>query len=468
MSALIVPEFLLNFDVSSVSKHVWVELVLLLVVLYFLSQRSYKPDQRPLSHQEIDQLCEEWVPDPLTPPLTKFQKEYKAPVLSGAAGVKTTVNGKEVLNLASTNFLGFVGNPQIADAGAAAIRKYGVGSCGPRGFYGTIDIHMDLEEKLARFLGTADSILYSYGLATASSTIPAFCKRGDLIIADEGCHWGIQNGLTLSRSTVKYFKHNDMDDLERLLKGVIEEDRRHKKVLNRRFIVAEGLYQSTGRVAPLRKIVELRDKYFFRLLLDDSMALGVLGATGRGSPEHWGVPVSKVDMICCALGNAFASVGGFCAGSLQAVDHQRLSGLGYCFSASLPPFLAATTISSIDYLESHRDLLSKLQRNIGILRNGLASIPGLFLEGDPISPVMHLQLATPAASDDEEREKLQAIVARALDKASLLLTTTKHSAIERRRFRPSIRIAVSAGHEEKELVNAVAQLKKVTAAVLKK
>lgn len=84
----------------------------------------------------------------------------------------------------------------------------------------------------------------------------------------------------------------------------------------------EGLYQSTGRVAPLRKIVELRDKYFFRLLLDDSMALGVLGATGRGSPEHWGVPVSKVDMICCALGNAFASVGGFCAGSIQAVDHQ--------------------------------------------------------------------------------------------------------------------------------------------------
>jgi serine palmitoyltransferase len=103
---------------------------------------------------------------------------------------------------------------------------------------------------------------------------------------------------------------------------VIEDDRRHKKVLNRRFIVVEGVYQSTGQVSPLKKVVELRDKYFFRLLLDDSVALGVLGKMGRGSPEHWGVPIGKIDMVCCALGNAFASVGGFCAGSMKAVDHQ--------------------------------------------------------------------------------------------------------------------------------------------------
>jgi serine palmitoyltransferase len=183
-------------------------------------------------------------------------------------------------------------------------------------------VHLDLEAKIAQFMGTPDSILYSYGLATVSSVIPAFCKRGDLILADEGVNWGIQNGLFLSRSTVRYFKHNDMASLEALLEDVRQEDRRKKKVLNRRFIVVEAIYQNSGEMVPLDTIVRLKEKYLFRVLVDESNSIGVLGKTGRGLSEHFNIPVEKIDIITSAMGHSLASVGGFCTGSAKVVDHQ--------------------------------------------------------------------------------------------------------------------------------------------------
>ncbi|EFP05273.1 CRE-SPTL-1 protein [Caenorhabditis remanei] len=140
---------------------------------------------------------------------------------------EVTIDGETYLNMASTNFLSFIGVKRIEERAKQTIFKYGVGSCGPRGFYGTVDVHLDLEKELAKFMGCEEAVLYSYGFATVSSAIPAYAKKGDVIFVDEGVNFAIQKGLQASRSRVEYFKHNDMEDLERLL---LEQEQRDKKV----------------------------------------------------------------------------------------------------------------------------------------------------------------------------------------------------------------------------------------------
>ncbi|KAK1409898.1 hypothetical protein QVD17_36427 [Tagetes erecta] len=167
-----------------------------------------------------------------------------------AAGPHTIINGKNVVNFASANYLGLMGHEKLLDSCTSSLEKYGVGSCGPHQFYRTIDVHLDCETKIAEFLGTPDSILYSYGLSTMFSAIPAFCKKGDIIVVDEGVHWGIQNGLYLSRSTIVYFKHNDMQSLQSTLEKVTQDNKRAKKL--RRYIVVEAVYQ----IQRLKGIIE--------------------------------------------------------------------------------------------------------------------------------------------------------------------------------------------------------------------
>ncbi|PWZ36793.1 Long chain base biosynthesis protein 1a [Zea mays] len=218
---------------------------------------------------------------------TNHQRSHS---LKSAAGPHTIVDGKEVVNFASANYLGLFGNEKIIDSCISSLEKYGVGSCGPRGFYGTIDVHLDCESKIAKFLGTPDSILYSYGISTIFSVIPAFCKKGDIIVADEDVHWAVQNGLHLSRSTMVYFKHNDMASLASTLEKLTRGNKRAEKI--RRYIVVESIYQNSGQIAPLDEIVRLKEKYRFRVILEESHSFGVLGKSGRGLDEHYGVPVS--------------------------------------------------------------------------------------------------------------------------------------------------------------------------------
>ncbi|KHG11838.1 Serine palmitoyltransferase 1 [Gossypium arboreum] len=317
--------------------HLFVEVLLLVVIFFLISQKSYKPPKRPLTKKEIDELCDEWVPESLIPPITQ-EMLSEPPVL------------------------------ERRESCTSALEKYGVGSCGPRGFYGTIDVHLDCEARIANFLGTHDSILYSYGLSTLFSAIPCFCKKGDIIVVDEGVHWGIQNGLYLSRSTIVYFKHNDMDSLEKTLEKITAQNKRAKKL--RRYIVVESVYQNSGQIAPLDKIIKLKEKYRFRVLLDETNSFGVLGRTGRGLTEYCGVPIEKIDIVTAAMGHALATGGGFCTGSARVIDHQRLSSSGYVFSASLPPYLASAAITAIDILEQNPDLTSKLKENIAILWKG--------------------------------------------------------------------------------------------------
>ncbi|KAL2500701.1 Long chain base biosynthesis protein 1 [Forsythia ovata] len=446
-----------------IGGHLFVEGLLFVVIIFLLSQKSYKPPKRPLSKKEIDELCDEWVPEPLIPPITEEMK-YEPPVLQSAAGPHTIINGKEVINFASANYLGFIGHEKILESCTKAVEKYGVGSCGPRGFYGTIDVHLDCEARIAKFLGTSDSILYAYGLSTMFSIIPAFSKKGDIIVADEGVHWGIQNGLQLSRSTIVYYKHNDMESLQSILEKVTRKNERAKKL--RRYIVAEAVYQNSGQIAPLDEIVRLKEKYRFRLILDESNSFGVLGSSGRGLTEHCRIPIEKVDIVTAAMGNALAAEGGFCTGSARVIDHQRLSSSGYVFSASLPPYLASAALTAVDVLEENLDLITKLKKNVATLHKGLSDVHGLEIVSDPQSPIVFLRLRNSTGSIKGDLLVLEDIADHVLKEDSIFCVTSKRSTIDKCNLAAGIRLFVSAAHTESDLVKAYESFKRATPLVL--
>ncbi|KAJ6807519.1 long chain base biosynthesis protein 1b [Iris pallida] len=446
-----------------IGGHLVVEVLLVLVILFQLSRKSYKPPKKPLTEKEIDDLCDEWVPESLHPPITE-EMLVQPPTLESAAGPHTIVDGREVVNFASADYLGLIGNEKIIDSCIGSLEKYGVGSCGPRGFYGTIDVHLDCETKIAQFLGTPDSIIYSYGISTIFSVIPCFAKKGDIIVADEGVHWAVQNGLYLSRSTVVYFKHNDMASLASTLERITKGNRRAEKL--RRYIVVESVYQNSGKVAPLDEIVRLKEKYRFRVVLEESNSFGVLGNSGRGLAEHYGIPIEKIDIITAGMGNALATDGGFCTGSTRVVDHQRLSSAGYVFSASLPPYLATAAVAAVNYLEENPTVLMSLRNNIALLRKGLSEVPGMTVASDPQSPIVFLQLKKSTGSPKSDLQLLEKIVDRVLKEDSVFIVTSKRSILDKCPLPVGIRMFVSAGHSEADLLKASESLKRVASSLL--
>ncbi|KAL4530227.1 hypothetical protein Ndes2437B_g03737 [Nannochloris sp. 'desiccata'] len=464
--------------------HLVLEGSLLLVILYLLVQSSSKPSRsnsdRPLSEKEVQELCDEWQPEPLGAPLTEFQRAWvDSPLVNTSTiGRVATINGRAgLLDFVSLNFLGLAGHRDILAAAHATIRRFGVGSCGPRGFYGTLDVHLELEAALAKYMGTQEAILYSYDLATLPSIIPAFANRKDVIVADEGCNYAIRNGCSLSRARVLYFKHNDVADLQRILEQIAAEDRKQSRPLNRRFVIVEGVYANTGEVAPLAEIAILKNKFKYRLIVDDSVGLGVLGASGRGAIEEAGLNADDVEIVAASLGNSLATIGGFCAGDREIVDHQRLSGAGYCFSASLPPYLASAGTAALAIIASEGGERSKKARsNAQRFRSGAADakINGLHVVGgaeSATSPLVHLRLdPTPATHADYPAGDLllQQLVEDCLDKEGVLFAVSKYSHLEAAyRPPPSVRVALSAAHTSQDVDKAVAALAASARRILK-
>lgn len=283
-------------------------------------------------------------------------------------------------NLASYNFYNFVSNENLKERAIQTLRTYGVGPCGPPGFYGTQDVHVKIEADIAAFLGTTACIIYAQSFSTISNVIPAFSKRGDIIVADKAVNYSIRKGIQISRSAVRWYEHNDMEDLQRVLAKVTKEQA--KKPLTRRFIITEGLFENVGDMVDLPKIVsgiirpessmtlianlqiELKLKYKFRLILDETWSFGVLGRTGRGVTEHQHVDAAEVDMIVGAMAGPLSAAGGFCAGSDEVVEHQRLSASSYTFSAALPAISAVTASETLMMLQTQPELFIQLKENI--------------------------------------------------------------------------------------------------------
>uniref|UniRef100_A0A183BHI1 Serine palmitoyltransferase 1 n=1 Tax=Globodera pallida TaxID=36090 RepID=A0A183BHI1_GLOPA len=239
-----------------------------------------------LSEEEKEAIIAGWEPKPLVPNYLEEQQMdpyYRPRSIKGRMGKIVAIDGKQCVNLASTDFFGFIGNPKIEEVAKNAIFKYGVGSCGPRNFYGTVDVHLYLERELAEFLGCEEAILYSYGFPTISSAIPAYSRRGDVIFADKGVNFAIQSGLLASRSEIVWFQHNDVEDLERKMIELEEKDKRNPKRRTsiRRLIVVEGIYTNSGDICPLPQLIALKWKYKVRIFIDESFSFGVLGKSGK-------------------------------------------------------------------------------------------------------------------------------------------------------------------------------------------
>jgi serine palmitoyltransferase len=458
--------------------HVIVETILIGFIIYILMIRRSKTaaqrDSLKLTEKEETQLVDDWEPEPLVPPPSDEALETikNGLVLTSRADTQVTLEGHDSpkVNLATFDFLGLGSRDELKDSARTALLKYGCGSCGPRGFYGTIDAHMHLEEKLASFFGLPEAIIYSDSANTPSSVIPAFGKRGDLFVVDAGCNNSISTGLLLSRAQVKYFKHNDMADLEKVLQGVADKDKSlgRKSNCQRRFIVAEGIFRNHGTVCNLPKLVELKKKYFHRLILDEAMSIGVLGKEGRGVTEHFGLPIESVDIISGSLANSFASVGGFCIGDQEVVDHQRLSGSGYVFSASAPPFVSVVAIKSLELLHEEPELLKTLQTNVKQMHSGIGGIKGLKVTSDDCSPTIHVRLDT--ADDDLENHEsiIQELATHALNQNNgcVALPSRTMAQDKNSEWKPSLRVTVSAAHTKAQIKDSIAAITKAAKAVL--
>uniref|UniRef100_A0A4W3IHQ1 Serine palmitoyltransferase 1 n=1 Tax=Callorhinchus milii TaxID=7868 RepID=A0A4W3IHQ1_CALMI len=415
--------------------HLILEGILILWIIRLLFSKTYKLQERSdLTEKVTESLLRNGSQNHLS---LQYQRSTLPPTH------KIVVNGNECINFASFNFLGLLDNEKVKNVALASLKKYGVGTCGPRGFYGTFDVHLELEDRIAKFMRTEEAIIYSYGFATIASAIPAYSKRGDLVFVDEAACFAIQKGLQASRSNIKYFKHNDMDDLERLLKEQEFEDQKNprKARVTRRFLFVEGLYMNTGSICPLPELVKLKYKYKVRIFLEESLSFGVLGEHGRGVTEHFGVNIDDIDLISANMENALASIGGFCCGRSFVIDHQRLSGQGYCFSASLPPMLASAAIEALNIMEDDPDIFRKLSQKCQQIHLALHGISGLKVVGESFSPAFHLQLTRSRGSRENDVKLLQEIVDYCQNRG-IALTQARYLDKEEK-FLPSPRIIVN-------------------------
>ncbi|KAH9012256.1 serine palmitoyltransferase [Lactarius pseudohatsudake] len=329
----------------------------ILLALFAIRTLLQSPPHRQRKKEfyaEVRNLVDEWTTEPLDPLLTLEEQSNLAlvPVVFSTVGPRPKLanTGKQVLNLASDNFTGLADNETIKARTIETLRKYCFGIHVAPGSYRINEVQMYLERDIANFLGTEASILYSHGFSTMPCMISAFATHGDVIVADRGINYAIQKGLQLSRSTVRWFDHNDLKSLE--------------DVLLTRFIVTEGIFKKDGAMVDLPKLIELKHKYKYRLILDESISFGTVGRTGRGLTELYNVPATQIDMIVGSLANDLNSSGGFCAGSPFPV--------GPVVSASV----------GINILRNTPSILRKLQANVRAIRAILDQAPSFVITGE--------------------------------------------------------------------------------------
>lgn len=294
-----------------------------------------------------------------------------------------------LIDLARVNYLNLLNNNDIKESAIECVKNYGVGTNGPRGFFGTTEIHLNVEKALAEFLGTEDAIVYAYGFTTISSVIMAYCKAGDLIFCDEAVNYSVKQGVIMSKSEPIYFRHNNTEDLVEKLK---ENEMRDK----RKFLIVEGLYSSDGTLCKLVEILKVVKEYKLFIFLDESLSFGVVGVNGRGVTEHFNVNIKEIDVIIGSLENCLGSIGGFCAGSNAIIEHQRLFSASYVYSASLPTFLNQVAIDVLPIVKNKAIFLQILATKF---QEFLFSLPHIRVINDAISPMKIIR------HEKEERRK---------------------------------------------------------------
>jgi len=273
--------------------------------------------------------------------------------LESPQDAEVVVNGKRVIMIGSNNYLGLTNHPRVKEAAIKAIEKFGSGCAGSRFLNGNLEIHEELEAKLARFFRKEAALVFATGYQTNLGTISALLGRNDVAILDQYDHASIIDGCRLSFGRVKKYRHNDMKDLERVLETTKDKGK---------LIIVDGIFSMEGDIADLPHIVKLAKAYGGRVMVDDAHGIGVLGAGGRGTAEHFGVE-DQVDLIMGTYSKSLAAIGGFVAGSKVAIDFIKHVGRSMIFSASLPPSLVASVSTALDIIEEQPQLRTQLWKN---------------------------------------------------------------------------------------------------------
>ena len=304
-------------------------------------------------------------------------------VLDGEQKPIATFDGKEVINLSSNNYLGLTTNPKLRKAAIEATRKYGVGSGAVRTITGTMKIHMELEEQIARFKKVEACVVFQSGFTANAGTVSAILGKEDLIISDELNHASIIDGCRLSRATIKVFKHKDLADCER----VLEET---KNWPGKKLLITDGVFSMEGDIADLPALCDLAEKFNCIMMVDDAHSSGVLGARGRGTIDHCGVH-GRVDIQVGTLSKAIGAIGGYVCGSKDLIEFLYHRARPFLFSTSHPPSVTATCQAAFELLDSEagEKLIKKLWSNTKFFKRKLKKLG--FKTGaseTPITPIL--------------------------------------------------------------------------------
>ncbi|GAB4519084.1 MAG: pyridoxal phosphate-dependent aminotransferase family protein [Anaerolineae bacterium] len=299
--------------------------------------------------------------------------------LSESEGTIATFEGKEVVMIGSNNYLGLTADPRVRQAAMDAVERYGTSVTGSRFLNGTLELHLELDRRLAKFVGKEAALVFPTGYQTNVGTITALIQKGDHIILDKDAHACVVDGAMMSRGELKRFRHNDMDDLDRVLSKIPAD--------SGKLVVVDGVYSMGGDIGPLPEIVAICKKHGARILVDDAHGIGVTGG-GRGTAAHFDL-TEEVDLIMGTFSKSFASIGGFIAGDADVVHYIQHHARSLIFSAALPAPNVASVLKALDIIESEPERVERLWDNANYMRTNLKAMGYNTLNSNtPIIPIL--------------------------------------------------------------------------------
>jgi glycine C-acetyltransferase len=370
---------------------------------------------------------------------------FKLRVLEDEQEPVCTFDGKKVINLASNNYLGLTTHPKLREAALEATRKYGVGSGAVRTIAGTMRIHMELEEKIARFKNVEACVVFQSGFAANAGTVSAILGKEDFIISDELNHASIIDGARLSRAKILVFRHKDAAHAEEQLAS-IKDQPGHK------LVISDGVFSMDGDIGPLPALCDVAERYGAIMMVDDAHASGVLGRNGRGTIDHFNVH-GRVDVQVGTLSKAIGALGGYVCGSRDLIEFLYHRARPFLFSTSHPPSVAATCIAAFDVLEQEPQLIEQLWQNTRYFKKELGNLG--FNIGGQNTPASE----TPITPIIVGEGKLAMQFSRELFNAGLMATGIAFPTVAEGKAR--IRTIVTAAHKRDQLDKALGILKDV-------